>query len=162
MPLFWVEPNPEPVKVTCVPTAPDVGETAVMFGATGGAGAGKTDMESVPVTFQSEAVIVALPTPMATPVPWTLSMFTTDTMVPSDEFHETMLVMSRVVPSLNVPLAVNCWVVPSGSDGSEGDTMIETSDGTVTVVEPDKLPSWTETVVVPTFAALITPVFDVT
>ena len=32
-----------------------------------------------------------------------------------------------VLPSLNVPVAVNCWVVPKGIAGLAGVTVIETN-----------------------------------
>jgi hypothetical protein len=43
-----------------------------------------------------------------------------------------------MLPSVNVPVAVNCWVFPSETDGSAGVTARETSAGalTVKVVEP--------------------------
>lgn len=46
--------------------------------------------------------------------------------------------MSLVVPLLNVPCAVNCWVRPSATEAVAGDTWIEVNGGAVTVnvVEP--------------------------
>src|SRR5208282_3336857 len=55
-----------------------------------------------------------------------------------DELHIAVLVRFCVLPSLYVPVAVNCWVVPAEAEGFAGVTAIETSVGavTVSVVEP--------------------------
>jgi hypothetical protein len=53
------------------------------------------------------------------------------------------VVRSWVLPSVNVPVAVNCWVVPATREGFAGVTAIETNDAAVTVsvvvplIEPD-------------------------
>ena len=43
-----------------------------------------------------------------------------------DEFQVTCVVKSRLVPSEYVPVAVNCWVTPTGMDGLPGVTTMET------------------------------------
>src|SRR5208282_6636110 len=55
-----------------------------------------------------------------------------------DELHIAVLVRFCVLPSLYVPVAVNCCVVPAAIEGFAGVTAIETSVGavTVSVVEP--------------------------
>jgi hypothetical protein len=47
----------------------------------------------------------------------------------SDELHVTEVVMSCVVLSEKVPVAVNCCVDPSTISGLEGETVIESSVG---------------------------------
>lgn len=50
-----------------------------------------------------------------------------------DELHNTDAVMSWVLVSLNVPVAVNCFVVPMAMLGLAGVTAIETRLAPVTV-----------------------------
>lgn len=54
------------------------------------------------------------------------------------ELHCTVPVMFCVVPSLKVPVAVNCCVTPWGREGMAGVTAIETraAEVTVAVAEP--------------------------
>jgi hypothetical protein len=63
------------------------------------------------------------------------------------------------VPSVNVPVAVNCWVVPRGILGIAGVTAIETSAAGVTFneVEPAIEPDTAVTLVLPTPAPVTTP-----
>jgi hypothetical protein len=58
------------------------------------------------------------------------------------ELHSTVPVMFCVLPSVKVPVAVNCWLAPSGIVGIAGVTAIEMSVAavTVTVVEPVVVP----------------------
>jgi hypothetical protein len=51
----------------------------------------------------------------------------------SEELHDTEPVMSCVLPSENVPVAVNCCDAPNGIEALEGVTAMETSDAPVTV-----------------------------
>src|SRR3974377_1378960 len=44
--------------------------------------------------------------------------------------------MSRVVPLLNVPCAVNCSVSPAATDGFPGDTWMETRYGNIVSLHP--------------------------
>lgn len=71
------------------------------------------------------ATLVASPT-----LPFALLMVAMD---PSDEFHWTEPVMFCVLPSVKVPVAANCSVVPSGMLGIAGVMEIETSAAGVTV-----------------------------
>src|SRR5436190_1152680 len=50
-----------------------------------------------------------------------------------DELQTTELVMSCVLESLKVPVAVNCFVVPAAMDGVAGETAIETRCAGTTV-----------------------------
>src|SRR5208282_4375088 len=58
-----------------------------------------------------------------------------------DELHIAVLVRFCVLPSLYVPVAVNCCVAPAAIEAFAGVTAIETSVGavTVSVVEPLRL-----------------------
>jgi hypothetical protein len=47
----------------------------------------------------------------------------------AEEFHVAELVRFCVFPSLNVPVAVNCWVAPLMIEGLAGVTAIEVSVG---------------------------------
>src|SRR5579859_4872183 len=53
--------------------------------------------------------------------------------VVDDDFHVTELVMSCVLLSLYLPVALNCCVSPLGTDGVAGVTVIDTRDGGSTV-----------------------------
>ena len=59
------------------------------------------------------------------------------------DVHVTELLKFCLLPSLYVPVAVNCCVVPAGTDGFAGVTAIDTSVGgvTVNVVDPPIEPS---------------------
>ena len=75
------------------------------------------------------AVIAAVPTdwPVATPG---------DTMVATarvPELQVTVLLMSRLVPSVKVPVAMKRWVRPLGIEAVGGVTAIETNVAAVTV-----------------------------
>ena len=48
-----------------------------------------------------------------------------DAMPEADELQVTEAVTSRVLPLLNFPAAVNCWVLPAGIEGLAGVTTIE-------------------------------------
>jgi hypothetical protein len=75
------------------------------------------------------------------------------------ELHCAVLVMFCVLPSLNVPVAVNCCVTPIGSVGIAGVTAIETNVAavTVTVVEPLIAPEVAVTLVLPMATLLTAP-----
>jgi hypothetical protein len=72
------------------------------------------------------AVIIAVPTVkvVARPV---LLMVATDVL---DERQMTCVVISRLVPSEYVPVAVNCWLTPKGVFGLVGVKAMEESAGT--------------------------------
>jgi hypothetical protein len=68
-----------------------------------------------------------------------------------DELQLVVAVRSRVVPSEYVPVAVNCWVVPTTIAGFCGRMPSETSAAvcTVNVVDALTAPSVAEIVVIP-------------
>ena len=104
-----------------------------------------------PETLPNVAVIVDVPaaTEVAFPLePEALLMVATDV---TDELQVTNVVRSCVVLSEKVPVAVNCWVVPSAMLGLVGVTEMDTSVAVVTVrvVDPEMLPDVAVIVVVP-------------
>jgi hypothetical protein len=107
--MFWLEESlkiPVAIKVFCAP----IGRVAA---------AGASDTETIVALLTlngTEAVLlprvaVTLIRPGAMPVPIPL-LDPIERMVGSEEDQVTWCVMSRVLPSLNVPLAVNCCLVP--------------------------------------------------
>lgn len=62
---------------------------------------------------------VPLPTAVAKPV---VPMLNTAVL---EEAHSTVLVTSRVLPSDRVAMAVNCWVLPMGSEVALGVTLMD-------------------------------------
>ena len=62
--------------------------------------------------------------------------------VEEEEFHVAVLVRFCVVPSLKVPVAVNCWVFPIAIEGFAGVTARDASvaGATVSVVLPETEP----------------------
>src|ERR1700733_12704487 len=101
------------------------------------------------------AVIVEVPTPAPLARPAALIV----AMVVVPEVQVTLDVRLCVVPSLNVPVAVNCWVAPLAIDGFTGVTAIDCRVAAVTVrvVEPLIAPDVAVMVEVPTAAALARP-----
>jgi hypothetical protein len=75
------------------------------------------------------AVIVVVPAPTVVASP-----FESIVAVDVDELdHTTELLKSCVVPSAYVPVAVNCFVLPSATEGFDGPTAIELSVAAVIV-----------------------------
>src|SRR5208282_5597131 len=111
--------------------------------------------EVVPWTAPKAAVIVALPvlSPLASP-----PIFIVAT-AGADDIQATEEVISWVVPSLYVPVALNCTGKPAGIVWFAGVTAIETGSGgpTVTVVEPHTAPAQALTVTEPGAAAWAAP-----
>ena len=60
----------------------------------------------------------------------------------AEELQVAVLLRFWVVPSVNVPVAVNCWVLPLAIDGFTGVTAIDASVAavTVSVVLPETAP----------------------
>jgi hypothetical protein len=75
------------------------------------------------------ALIVALPTPAPVARPVALIVAT----VVADELHVALFVRFCCVPSLNVPVAVNCCVAPFAMDGAAGVMTIDCSVAAVPV-----------------------------
>jgi hypothetical protein len=80
------------------------------------------------------AMMVALPTPAPVASPLLAIVAT----AVEDELQITVLVRSCVLPSLYVPVAVNCWLVPFAIVALEGvtDSDVSTAGATVNVAEP--------------------------
>jgi hypothetical protein len=100
--------------------------------------AGVTVRLAVPVTDPAVALIVDVPTALATASPPGLTLAIAD----PDEFHVVVVVKFWVLPLLYVPVAVNCCAVPTGIEALAGVTAIDTSTAavTVSVLEPVILP----------------------
>lgn len=84
-----------------------------------------------PLMEPEVAVMVTLPAATLETSPWLLMV----ARVGSEELHSTETVMSWVLLSLNVPVAVNCFVVPMAMLELLGVTAIETRVAAVTVSE---------------------------
>src|SRR6202041_2628092 len=108
-----------------------------------------------PEIAPEDALMVDVPTPapVATPVALIVAMDV------APEAHVTLEVRFWVVPSLNVPVAVNCCVAPLVIDGFAGVTAIDCSVAAVTVrtVEPLMDDDVAVIVEVPTPAPLASP-----
>jgi hypothetical protein len=76
------------------------------------------------------------------------------------ELHVTLPVTFCVLLSLNVPVAVNCWVRPLAIEGFAGVTAIDCKVAALTVrtVEPEIAPEVAEMVEEPTLAPVASPV----
>jgi hypothetical protein len=156
---FCVLPSvyvPVAVNVCIVPSATEGigGVTAIDISA-----AGLTVRVVDPVTDPLVAETFAVPVSMlvATPcVPAALLIVATAGV---SELHTTVPVMFCVLPSVNVPVAVNGSVVPSGTVGIAGVNAIETKTAgvTVSVVDPMITPDVAVTVVLPTATVPTTP-----
>ena len=108
-----------------------------------------------PTTLPLVALIVELPAFTAVARPPEVIVATV--VVP--EAHTTLPVKSCVVVSLNVPVAVNCCVPPTMTEGLAGVTAIDTNTAAVTfnVVDPTMLPLVALIVEVPTFSVVARP-----
>ncbi len=87
-------------------------------------------------------------------------------MIATDGLEETQVIlvlMSKFVPPENVPIAVNCWVIPAGVAGMLGlagvtDMELRVSRVTVIVVAPEKSPEVAVMVAVPGAMPLTKPI----
>jgi hypothetical protein len=91
--------------------------------------AGVTVSVLEPLIAPEVAAMLVLPTATLVASPCALTL----AMVESAVLQVTAFVRFRVLPSLYVPVAVNCSVVPSAKDGFKGVTAIDTSTGCPTV-----------------------------
>lgn len=109
-----------------------------------------------PLAEPDVAVIVAVPCATLVASPVVGVMVAT---VAALELHCTMPVMFCVLPSPNVPVAVNCCETPCGSVGIAGVTAIEISVAVVTVTFAEPLigPEVAVTPALPTAKPLATP-----
>jgi hypothetical protein len=99
---------------------------------------------AVPEIEPDVAVIVVVPIPVPVASPELSIVATTG----AEEVQLTGEVRSWVLLSEYVPVAVNCWFVPSAMDALDGETEIETRTGAVTV-------SGTEALIEPTAAVIL-------
>jgi hypothetical protein len=84
-----------------------------------------------PLTEPDPALIVAVPVATLVARPWPLMVAT----AAEEDVQSTVPVMSCVLESLNVPVAENCFVVPTAMLELAGVTAIDTSVALVTVSE---------------------------
>jgi len=114
-----------------------------------------TVAEVLPLTEPEAAVMVTEPRLRAVAKPLTVI----DATLLSEELQVTVPVMSCVVPSEKVPVAVNCCSVPSGIDAFAGVTVIETKIALVTVrvALEERLPEDAEIVEVPGASPFASP-----
>jgi hypothetical protein len=152
---FCVEPSLKvPVAVNCwvLPLVIDgfAGVTAIDCNV-----AAVTVSNVEPLMDDDVAVIVEVPTPAPEASP--AALIVAVAVVP--ELQVTLDVRFCVVPSLKVPVAVNCWVLPLVIDGFAGVTAIDCSVAAVTVskVEPLMDDDVAVIVEVPTPAPLASP-----
>lgn len=100
--------------------------------------AGVTESVAVPTCPEKNAVIVALPaaTPVASPLLPTMSL--TVAIDAGDDVHEADCVRSCVLPSANVPMALNCASVCCATLALAGVICSDTSaaDSTTTAIVP--------------------------
>src|SRR5207249_8608810 len=72
------------------------------------------------------APIVVVPIPLAVANPAMLGAFAIVATLEEDELQCVVSVTSCTVLSLNVPVATNCCVLPSATDGVSGEIAIDT------------------------------------
>lgn len=142
-------PDKVPVAMNCwvVPTA-IVGSTGVTAIDVTASRVRAAEPEMAP----NVAMIAAEPTAVAVARP-ELSMVATPVLL-----QVTNGVKSWDAPFDKVPVALNCWVVPTAMVGLAGVTAIELSAATVSVVDPEMLPEVAVIVVEPVVMAAASPV----
>lgn len=113
--------------------------------------AGVTVRVVEPETLPDVAVIVVEPAATEVAIPLEPVALLIEAAPVLEELQLTDAVISCVVLSENVPVAVNCCVVPFAMLGLVGVTVMATSCAAVTVrrVEPDTLPAFAEIVALP-------------
>src|SRR5581483_7764656 len=104
----------------------------------GVAGVARTVADAVPETPLSVAVMVAVPAvALAAAKPAVLI----EIIVEFEEFQTTDEVISCVLLSEKLPVAVNCWIELAASEGFAGETVIETRVATLGLESPPILPA---------------------
>ena len=105
------------------------------------------------------AVIEVAPNPALVASPMLPVVLLITATIVEEEVHATVVVMSWVVPSPYVPVALNCWLVPRGMFAVGGLTAIETNGAgfTFRVAEVFTDPELIPIVVVPAARAIATP-----
>ena len=102
---------------------------------------------------------MAVPAAEQFATPATLGAFAIVATVAADELQWLFRLMSCVLPSLKVPVAANCCVLPTAAVGAKGVTARETSVPvpTVSVVVPVTPEADAEMVTVPPFLPWVSP-----
>jgi len=115
-----------PVEANCwlVPKAID-GVAGVIVNETSAAEVTVAVVE--PVTDPEVAVTLAVPSAILLATPGVGAPVLIVRMAGVSVLQSTVVVMSCVLPSVYVPVAVNAWVVPKGSVGIAGVTAIDTN-----------------------------------
>lgn len=113
----------------------------------------------VPLMEPELAVIVVVPAASAVTKP----LAETVAVVTPDDVQVAVLVRSWVLPSVYVPVASNCKVVPSAIEALAGVTAMDSRVGgfTVRVEEPLIAPEAALMTVLPTPAPLANPVLEI-
>ena len=105
-------------------------------------------------------VVVPVATPVARPV--LAPTVATDVL---DEVQVTSMLISWVVPSEYVPVAVSCWATPTGTLGLAGVTAMEDrvteEEDTVRVTRPEMLPEVAIMFAVPAATAVARPLLAI-
>jgi hypothetical protein len=114
---------------------------------------------AAPETLPDTLVIVVVPTPTAVAKPFDPAALLSAAIPVSPEIQVTNDVMSCVVLSEYEPVAVNVCEAPIAIEGLPGVTEMDTSIAgvTVSVVDPEILPSAAEIVVEPAAIEVATP-----
>jgi hypothetical protein len=112
-----------------------------------------------PLIDPEVAVMLAVPSATVVAIPIVEPVLLIVATLVVSELHCTVVVMFCMLPSVYVPVAVNCCVAPSGSVGIAGVTAIDTNVAgvTVTVVEPLIVPEVAVMLVLATATPLTTP-----
>ena len=118
-----------------------------------------TLMVVLPLTDPELAVICADPVPNVEASPLVFVVLLIVAMAGALELHCTVLVKSCVLPSVKVPVALNCCVMPKATPGIAGVIAKETKAGGVTfrVVEPLTFPVVAMTLALPTDTLVASP-----
>jgi hypothetical protein len=147
-----------PVAVNCwlVPSAID-GVAGVIASDTSAAEVTVSFVD--PVTDPDVAVMVAVPAPVPLANPGFGGTLLIVATAETSELHCAVPVMFCVLPSVYVPVAVNCSVAPVAIVGIAGVTAIDTNVAgvTVSVVDPLIVPDVAVTAVLPTATLEATP-----
>src|SRR5579864_8001692 len=79
-------------------------------------------------------------------------------MLGAEEVHNTSAVISFVLPSEYLAVALNCWVKPSANDAGDGDIEIEEREGVTVSPVLEEIPDLlAPIVVVPAATAVTSP-----
>ena len=153
--MFWLLPSVNvPVAVNCCVMPSGIeGIAGVMAIETNAAGVTFTVVE--PTIEPEVAVTPALPSLTLLARPW----LSTVAMPLCAESHLADVVKSSVLPSLYVPVALSCFVVPKAKDGFEGVIAIESKTGCATLRVPEAVsePETAVMVALPMAAAVANP-----